>query len=111
VRHLSQTAVYTVYVCVCVFVLVVGLPGVCVEDILLQIQVLCESTRFTLSVIVIRSKAGNRNRKFFDGERSITKQRCDWEWDLDSKWCNLKSYVTVTLCRGVLIQNNFPTAL
>ena len=53
VRHLSQTAVYTVYVCICVFVLVVGLSGVCVENILLQIQVLCDFRRVTLSVLAI----------------------------------------------------------
>ena len=63
----TQTVVYTVYVCVCMFVFVVGLSGVCVEDVILQILVLCDFRRVTLSVIAIRSNAGSRNRKFFDG--------------------------------------------
>ena len=75
--------------CVCGLVLVVGLSGVCVEDILLQILVLRDFRRVTLRVIVIRSNTGNRKKKFSDGETSVTKQHCDWEWDMDSKCCNL----------------------
>ena len=61
--NLSQTAIYTVYVCFGVFVLVVGLSGVCVGDVLLQIQVLCGFRTATLSVHAIRRNAGISTKK------------------------------------------------